>query len=73
MRNLVRTLLAALLLAAAAPLAVPTPASAQSPQSNCPTMTDSITRLYLAYFGREPDPSGLSATVSEITITKPTK
>jgi Domain of unknown function (DUF4214) len=34
------------------------PAAAQSAPSACPSMTDSITRLYHAFFKREPDSSG---------------
>ncbi len=36
----------------------PAPVAAQSYPSKCPVMTDSITRLYHAFFQREPDPSG---------------
>ncbi len=42
-------------LAAVAPTS---PATAQSYPSDCPEMTDSITRLYQAYFLRQPDPIG---------------
>ena len=58
-RNLARLLLGAILVVAA-PAAVPTPASADSYPSLCPAMTDSITRLYYAYFQREPDPDGFN-------------
>ncbi len=58
-RNLLRLLLGAIL-AVAVPVAVPRPAQAQSYSSVCPAMTDSITRLYAAYFGREPDSSGFN-------------
>jgi hypothetical protein len=34
------------------------PAAAESYPSDCPEMTDSITRLYQAYFLRQPDPIG---------------
>jgi hypothetical protein len=34
------------------------PGDAQSLPTNCPEMTDSIIRLYRAYFGRDPDNSG---------------
>ena len=43
----------------------PDPASADSYPSNCLAMTDSIARLYQAYFGRLPDPSGFNHWVSE--------
>ena len=56
-RNLVRLLLGAILLVAI-PIGAPSTASAQSVTSNCPAMTDSITRLYRAYFGRMPERSG---------------
>jgi hypothetical protein len=56
-RNLARLLLGAFLLVAI-PVAVPSPATAESYPSNCPAMTDSITRLYLAYFGRMPETTG---------------
>lgn len=40
-------------------LAVPsTPAAAQSSSASCAAITDSVTRLYSAFFLRQPDPSG---------------
>ncbi len=36
----------------------PAPAGAQSEPSSCPAMTDSVARLYHAFFGREPDDEG---------------
>jgi len=36
----------------------PAPAVAQSAPSSCPAMTDSVTRLYHAFFRREPDADG---------------
>lgn len=56
-RKLARFLLGAFLLLAI-PTVVSTPARAESYPSNCPAMTDSITRLYLAYFGRMPETTG---------------
>ncbi len=56
-RNLVRILLAALL-ALATWVVLPIPSQAVSYPSRCPVMTDSITRLYAAFFGRAPDPAG---------------
>lgn len=38
--------------------APPSPAEAESYPSDCPEMTDSITRLYQAYYLRQPDPTG---------------
>lgn len=62
-RNLVRTLLATVLLLASS-FAVPAPSEAQPYPSLCPPMTDSITRLYLAFFDRPPDPNGFRHWVS---------
>lgn len=62
-RNLVRTLLAMVLLVAGS-FATPVPAEAQTYPSPCPAMTDSITRLYIAFFDREPDPNGFRHWVS---------
>ncbi len=59
--RLLRPLMLAGLLAVAAVVAVPTPdpSAAQETRSqatgDCPTMTDSINRLFLAYFNRQPD------------------
>ena len=39
---------------------VPAPASSQTFPSFCPAMTDSITRLYWAYYGRQPDTNGFN-------------
>ncbi len=63
-RNLVRLLLGAML-ALAVPVAIPRPAEAESYPSLCPAMTDSITRLYRAYFGRDPDPAGFDHWVRQ--------
>lgn len=43
----------------------PDPASADSYPSNCLPMTDSIARLYQAYFGRAPDAPGFNHWVGE--------
>lgn len=57
LRNPVRTLLLVCVILGGA-LLLPFPGGAQSYVSTCPEMTDSITRLYQAYFGRDPDASG---------------
>lgn len=62
-RNLLRTLLASVLLFSSF-LVTPLPAEAHTYQSACPAMTDSITRLYKAFFDREPDSSGFKHWVS---------
>ncbi|MEL7156811.1 MAG: DUF4214 domain-containing protein [Actinomycetota bacterium] len=46
-------------------LVTPSPASATTYPSKCPVMTDSITRLYLAFFKRQPDPAGFRHWVQE--------
>lgn len=43
----------------------PAPAAAQSEPSSCPAMTDSVARLYHAFFGREPDAEGFSHWVRQ--------
>lgn len=43
--------------------AQPSPAGGLSYPSDCPIMTDSITRLYYAYLGREPDRDGFDQWV----------
>ncbi len=58
-RSLARLLVGAFLLVAIPTVASP-PATAESFPSNCPAMTDSITRLYLAYFGRMPESAGFN-------------
>lgn len=58
-RTFFRLLVGAIVLLAV-PAAVPAPARAESYPSLCPAMTDSITRLYLGYFGRDPDPAGFN-------------
>ncbi|MEM8924742.1 MAG: DUF4214 domain-containing protein [Actinomycetota bacterium] len=63
-RTLPRILLATLL-AFGTWLVVPAPASATSYPSLCPVMTDSITRLYLAFFGRSPDAAGFRYWVGQ--------
>ena len=63
----VRKALAALLFAAAtiALLPGPEPAGAHSIPSDCPALTDSITRLYHAYLGRDPEPTGFEHWVEQ--------
>jgi len=48
----------------AAPALTAAPGAAQSLPSKCPAMTDSITRLYQGYFGRDPDTNGFRHWVS---------
>ncbi|MGI9614485.1 MAG: DUF4214 domain-containing protein [Acidimicrobiales bacterium] len=58
-RNLARLLLGVFFLVAI-PTFVSSPVAAESYPSNCPAMTDSVTRLYLAYFGRMPESAGFN-------------
>ncbi|MCP4223250.1 MAG: DUF4214 domain-containing protein [Actinomycetia bacterium] len=64
LRNSVLALLIAAI-ALSAGLVVSNPTEAQSFHSNCPAMTESITRLYHAYFGRAPDTNGFRHWVSQ--------
>ncbi len=50
--------LGAATLAGGAAVVTPAPAAAQSEPSSCPAMTDSVARLYHAFFRREPDADG---------------
>lgn len=62
-RNLMRFLIGAMLVVIA-PVAVPNMASARTTSSRCPAMTDSIDRLYHAFFDREPDANGFNYWVT---------
>ncbi|MEM7338382.1 MAG: DUF4214 domain-containing protein [Actinomycetota bacterium] len=61
---MLRALVAALVLLGAS-LVSPSAAPAQTYQSSCAAMTDSITRLYLAYFGRPPEENGFRYWVDQ--------
>jgi hypothetical protein len=63
-RNLVRALFGTILTVALSLVAPATRAAAHSYPSPCLAMTDSITRLYHAYFDRDPDPNGFNHWVN---------
>jgi hypothetical protein len=62
--NLLRGLVMGAVLTVLGAVTTPLPAASQSHPSLCPIMTDSITRLYRAYFGREPDTNGFNQWVA---------